>query len=162
MGGTSFLLLIWSISNVFFVLFPCVYFFDLFLITAVFIGFFSRGEQGLFLIWLLGIMKGIFSSSFVFFPLFFIFIYFFTTLLKGRLKADHPFSQFLVVFILSLWCNFLDTAFNMGGDFSRRLFFYWGNIIVLSVLNACVGIVVFKILSVFPIKMVQESEKPDF
>ena len=139
-----------------------MYTFDLFLIGGVYVTLFSTMERTLFIVWFLGITRGVFSSSYTFYPLFFLVVYLTVRLVKNRLKISHPFTQFLILFCVSIAYYFSDNLFNMSGKLVQRLFFFWPDILLLALINGVVGIGVFWVLSRLPVKVVIESEKGGF
>ncbi len=153
---------------------------DFFLIAAVYISLASNRESVLFTVWGLGIVKGIFSCSpfsvsavsgfsyepltalYTFPPLAFTGIYILLSFLRERLMNEHPFTQFLIVVVISTGYGFSGVLLNQPVPLAERVFMYWGHIILTAVINGAAAVILFRLLSRIPIRAVQDTERGDF
>lgn len=163
MGGFSFILLITALSSILGFLLPFGYMFDLFFIAAVYITLFSRLERTLFTVWGLGLIKGAFSLSPIYCPLFFVGMYILLTFIRDHLNTEHPLTRFVTLFAISIIYTLLDVIGNAAiFPFSDRLYFFWTGIIVISLMNGLFGILFFRLFSVIPIRAVSQTKQKAF
>jgi hypothetical protein len=180
MGGFSFILIITLSSFVFHSLLPFPFTVDFFLIAAVYISLASNRERTLFIVWGLGIFRGVFSCSpfppvspagyeqeaafflYTFPPVAFIGIYLLLNLVRSALMHTHPLTQFLTVAALSAAYSFLDILFNLSVPLMDRLFIFWPHILLIAGMNGLAAVLVFRILMQIPVKAVAETQKGDF
>lgn len=161
-GGTGYVIIVTFLSLLGYILAPHAYACDIFLIGALYIALFSSQNSAIFIVWVLGILRGSFSESYIFYPLFFIALFYFFSSFRKWMRVPHPFTQFLIILTAALIYGFAEVLFTMEGLLSMRLFWYWGEIIIRGLLNAAIGTAVFWVFSALPVRSVIESEKGTF
>jgi len=161
-GSTGYVIMVTLLSLAGYVLFPNVYACDFFLIGAVYISLFSSKNRTLVIVWFLGMFRGAFSGSYIFYPFFFVSIFCAVSSVRTWLRVPHPLTQFLVILVISAVYGFSEVFFTMERFLSMRFVWYWGEIAVRGILNAAVGTLLFRLLHAVPVRPVVESEKGTF
>ena len=161
-GGTGYVIIVTFLSLMQYVLFPSAYTCDLFFIAGLYIALFSRKNRTVFIVWALGIVRGFFSASFIFYPLFFIGLFYLLSYVRERMRVPHPLTQFLIILVVFLLYGFSEVLFNMGGPLPERFFLCWGEIWIKGIINAAAGTAVFWVFSNIPVRVVVESEQGTF
>ena len=158
-GSTGYILIVTLISMLGYVLFPNVYACDLFFIGALYISFFSSKHRAIIIVWMLGLLRGSFSESYCFYPFFFMSAFVLIASVREWLRISHPFTQFLTVLVISFVYRVCEVIFTTEGVLSFWHFWYWSGILLRGLLNASVGIVLFRMFAAVPVRVVVESEK---
>lgn len=149
-----------------YILMPGSWGIDMFLIAAVYIVLFSRVSRALFIVWALGMIRSSFSGYDglvpVYYPLFFLLMYGGVYFIRDRVKVVHPFTQFLLLLIITIPYFFFDFLIHTDVSITRRIFYYWGSILPLALLNGLAGAVSFQFLKQLPIRVIRESRPEGF
>ena len=177
MGELFFIFVVLAGSMIVPLIVPWAYMPDLFLIAACFFALHAQRRSGLFIVWILGILRAgwaspvpehndmydfvvnqtelHFSYTHIFFALYFVGMYTLIRMLRDRVQCTHPITRLAIIAIVSLVYHFGEILTGSGEGMLIRLFGSWNSIMFLAFIDTLWSVLFFKLFMSIPARTME-------